>query len=57
MDEADILADRIGIMCNGNLSCLGSSFFLKNRFSAGYRIKFVKKHKKVSPALDAFIAS
>ena len=57
MEEADVLADRIGIMCKGNLLCLGSSYFLKNRFSVGYRIKFVKKHKKVSPALEAFIAS
>ena len=57
MEEADILADRIGIMCKGNLACLGSSYFLKNRFNVGYRIKFVKKQRKVSPALDAFIAS
>ena len=57
MEEADVLADRIGIMCRGNLSCLGSSYFLKNRFSAGYRIKFVKKHRKVSPALEAFIVA
>ena len=56
MEEADVLADRIGIMCNGNLSCLGSSYFLKNRFRIGYSIKFVKKNRKVSPALEALIA-
>ena len=32
MDEADVLGDRIGIMCKGSLQCLGSSLFLKNRF-------------------------
>ena len=57
MEEADVLADRIGIMRRGNLSCLGSSCFLKNRFEIGYRIKFVKKQRQVSPALEAFIVS
>ena len=42
MDEADVLGDRIGIMCKGTLQCLGSSLFLKNRFGAGYRLTFVK---------------
>ncbi len=30
MDEADILGDRIGIMAEGKIVCLGSSLFLKN---------------------------
>ena len=30
MDEADILGDRIGIMADGKIMCLGSSLFLKN---------------------------
>jgi ABC-type proline/glycine betaine transport system ATPase subunit len=30
MDEADFLGDRIAIMGNGELRCLGSSVFLKN---------------------------
>ena len=29
MDEADALAQRIGIMAAGRLSCLGTSLFLK----------------------------
>lgn len=45
MDEADILGDRIGIMANGSLICLGSSLFLKNRFGVGYKITMVKKDK------------
>lgn len=31
MDEADILGDRVGIMNEGELVCLGSPLFLKNR--------------------------
>lgn len=43
MDEADILADRIGIMADGTLKCVGSSLFLKNRFGIGYNLKIEKK--------------
>ena len=45
MDEADILGDRIGIMAEGRLICLGSSLFLKNRFGVGYNLTIVKKSK------------
>jgi ABC-type multidrug transport system ATPase subunit len=38
MDEADILGDRIGIMVNGKLTCLGTSLFLKNKFGVGYHL-------------------
>lgn len=38
MDEADLLGDRIAILAGGELQCCGSSFFLKKRFGAGYRI-------------------
>lgn len=43
MDEADVLGDRIGIMADGKLLCLGSSLFLKNRYGAGYKLSFTKK--------------
>ena len=46
MDEADVLGDRIGIIGQGKLLCLGSSLFLKNRYGAGYKLTMVKKHKK-----------
>ena len=46
MDEADILGDRIGIMAEGQVTCLGRSMFLKNRFGVGYRLSIVKKFKE-----------
>ena len=55
MDEADVLGDRIGIMAKGQLMCLGSSLFLKNRFGAGYRLTLVKKEKEVGKGLEAFL--
>ena len=44
MDEAEILADRIGIMTQGKMTCLGSSMFLKSRFGMGYVMTIVKSN-------------
>ena len=49
MDEADVLGDRIGIMCKGTLQCIGSPLFLKNRFGVGYKLTFVKKRRESHP--------
>ena len=57
MDEADVLGDRIGIMAKGNLMCLGSSLFLKNRFGVGYKITLVKKRKRAHPELTNFLTT
>lgn len=57
MDEADVLGDRIGIMCKGTLQCIGSSLFLKNRFGIGYKVTFVKMRRKAHPGLDKFMES
>jgi len=38
MDEADNLGDRIAIMSQGQLKCLGSSVYLKNKFGVGYNL-------------------
>ena len=55
MDEADILGDRIGIMVNGQLKCIGSSLFLKNRFSAGFKLTMVKRNKQVNKQIESFL--
>ena len=58
MDEADVLGDRIGIMCKGQLQCLGSSLFLKSRFGVGYKITFVTEHRRQrTKNLDKFLHS
>ncbi|EQC40235.1 hypothetical protein SDRG_02883 [Saprolegnia diclina VS20] len=51
MEEADVLGDRIAIMANGALQCVGSALFLKNRFGAGYTLTLVKAD--ASSAMDA----
>ena len=44
MDEADYLGDRIGIMGDGKLKCLGRPLFLKTKFGVGYSLTIVKKN-------------
>ena len=56
MDEADILGDRIGIMAEGRLICVGSSLFLKNRFGVGYNLTIVKKSKEEkNPRIEQYL--
>jgi len=43
MEEADILADRIAIMHEGRLRCLGSSLFLKKKYGVGYSLTISKQ--------------
>ena len=57
MDEADILGDRIGIMTGGQLICLGSSLFLKNRFGVGYNLTMVKKSKEPNTKIGQYLES
>ena len=43
MDEAEALCNRIGIMVNGKLTCLGSPQHLKHRFGNGFEINIRTK--------------
>ncbi len=42
MDEADLLSDRIAIMADGCLRCVGSSLFLKKTYGVGYQLTIEK---------------
>ena len=55
MDEADILGDRIGIMTQGRMTCLGSSFFLKSRFGFGYVMTIIKNSPLPNNKILAFM--
>jgi len=54
MDEADYLGDRIAIMGEGKIQCLGRPLFLKNKFGVGYSLTMVKKDINVpsEPIID-----
>lgn len=45
MEEADLLADRVGIMSHGLLQCIGTPAELKQRFGKGYTCQITTKEK------------
>jgi len=54
LEEADVLSDKIGIMSQGKLKCIGTSMHLKNKFGSGYRlsINYVQQNEE---QVDQFI--
>lgn len=38
MEEAELLADRIGIMSSGKIKCVGTALYLKNILNCGYQV-------------------
>ena len=56
MEEADVLADTIAIIGEGELKCYGSPMFLKKKFSAGYRLRIVKGENCEVAQLNSFIS-
>jgi ATP-binding cassette subfamily A (ABC1) protein 3 len=52
MDEADILGDRVGIMNEGELTCIGTPLYLKNKYGTGYSLTVVKKSGVMSDTKD-----
>ena len=57
MDEADVLGDRVAIITEGNLSCLGSSLFLKKKFGIGYNLAISKlnDNPKIKEIINSLI--
>jgi ABC-type multidrug transport system ATPase subunit len=47
MEEAEALSDRIAILVNGRLQCIGSSLYLKNRFGGGYQVCLLTKQPEL----------
>ena len=55
MDEADILGDRIGIMCAGKMTAVGSSMFLKRKFGSGYVMTIVKSSNEPNAQIMSYL--
>jgi ABC-type multidrug transport system ATPase subunit len=45
MEEAEVLSNRIGILSQGSLKCIGTSLNLKNRFAQGYNLQINFQHE------------
>ncbi len=56
MEECEALCDRIGIMTNGRLQCLGTSQHLKSKFGRGYQIS-VKAVDGAQATVKAFVGA
>jgi ABC-type multidrug transport system ATPase subunit len=44
MEEADVLSDKVCVIVDGYLKCIGTSLNLKNSYGDGYRITLVTKN-------------
>lgn len=57
MDEAEALADRIGIMSKGKLQVCGSALFLKNKYGLGTLLEISLKDKQNpnTHLIDSFV--
>jgi ABC-type multidrug transport system ATPase subunit len=38
MEEAEVLSDRIGIIINGELKCLGTQYKLRKTYGKGFKL-------------------
>lgn len=52
MEEADILSDRLAIICDGKLKCVGTPLYLKNTYGDGYRVSLVCETGKEAKIID-----
>ena len=47
MEEAEVLADRIAVISEGQVRCIGTSLYLKNNYGDGYRLTLVTEPANV----------
>ncbi|VDK31542.1 unnamed protein product [Gongylonema pulchrum] len=55
MDEADVLANRIAIISEGQLRAAGSSLFLKKKFGKGLHLNILKKSSSTVDSVKSFL--
>ncbi|XP_064006723.1 ATP-binding cassette sub-family A member 10-like [Pogoniulus pusillus] len=53
MEEAEAVCDRVAIMVSGQLRCIGSIQYLKNKFGKGYLLEIKVKDPEQSDLLHA----
>ena len=57
MDEADLLSDRVAIIANGVVRCIGSSLFLKTAYGAGYTVTLELSDQADRGKIDELVAT
>ena len=56
MSEATVLSDRVAIMTNGRIRCIGTTLNLKRKFGTGYRVQVVAAETDIAGVWNAFVA-
>jgi ABC-type multidrug transport system ATPase subunit len=56
MEEAEMLADRVGIMARGTLKCYGTPLYLKNNFGKGYRLSIMTEIDHFEQGRDVILS-
>ena len=46
LDEAEVLADRIGIMARGELLIVGPADYIKKKFGIGYHLSIMQEKEE-----------
>lgn len=46
LDEAEVLADRIGIMARGELLIVGTADYIKKKFGIGYHLSIMQEKEE-----------
>merc|ERR1711933_695065 len=54
MEECEALCDKVGIMINGQLACLGSNQHLKQKYGKGYQLDIKFDPNKIKIVGDIF---
>mmetsp|Transcript_12011 Transcript_12011/g.38478 ORF Transcript_12011/g.38478 Transcript_12011/m.38478 type:complete len:162 (+) Transcript_12011:2213-2698(+) len=57
LDEAEMLADRIAIMAEGRLRCVGSLQALKSRYGQGYKLDLRLQPEQAEAAVERVLAA
>ena len=52
MEECEALCDRVGIMINGQLACLGSNQHLKHKFGKGFQLDLKYDRNRKRPPIS-----
>eukprot|EP01116_Phalansterium_solitarium_P003056 TRINITY_DN1353_c0_g1_i1.p1 TRINITY_DN1353_c0_g1~~TRINITY_DN1353_c0_g1_i1.p1 ORF type:complete len:911 (+),score=324.01 TRINITY_DN1353_c0_g1_i1:92-2824(+) len=55
MEEADVLCSRIGILSRGQLTCIGTPLYLKNRYGKGYHLSITAADVKREEQAQQYI--
>merc|ERR1711871_1303500 len=57
MEESEVLCDRLAIMADGKLRCIGTAAELKAKFGQGYKFSVSVKGEEQLPVAEKFITS